>query len=76
VSLFPLPGILQNLQTPVAADDSPFLDLIQGSKTTETGIVIVEATVSYARGLNDVVGLTHGVGIIHGGKKPSGEATI
>jgi hypothetical protein len=60
VSLFPLPGKLQNLSTPVATDDSPFFNLSQGSKATETGIVIVEATVSYARGLNDVVDITHG----------------
>jgi hypothetical protein len=40
-------------------DDPPFFDLFQGSKAAQTGIVIVEAAISYARGSNGAVDITH-----------------
>jgi hypothetical protein len=60
VRLSAQPGIAQNFATPRVIDYSPFFDLFQRTKATETGIAIVEATVSYARGLNDAVHVGHG----------------
>jgi hypothetical protein len=40
-------------------DDPPFLDLLQGSKAAQTGVVIVQAAISYARGLSGAVDITH-----------------
>jgi hypothetical protein len=50
---------LQNDTAPVIVDDPPFFDLIQGSKAAEAGKVIVQAAISYARGLNGAVDITH-----------------
>jgi hypothetical protein len=52
-------GVLQNEAAPMLIDDPPFLDLLQGSKAAETGIVIVQAAISYARGSNGAVDITH-----------------
>jgi hypothetical protein len=41
------------------ADNSPFFDLIQGSKASEAGQVIVQTAISYARGLGAVVEIMH-----------------
>jgi hypothetical protein len=40
-------------------DNPPFLDLLDGPKAAETGKVIVQATISYARGLRAAVDITH-----------------
>jgi|ERR1700683_3189607 hypothetical protein len=54
-----LPGVLQNNTAPLIIDDRPVLDLLQGSKATETDIIIVQAAISYARGLGGGVDITH-----------------
>jgi hypothetical protein len=48
MSLAAHPGILQDDQASLVIDDSPLLDLLDGSKTPEARIIIVEATISYA----------------------------
>jgi hypothetical protein len=40
-------------------DNPPFFDLLQGSKAAEAGKVIVQAAISYARGLSGAVDITH-----------------
>jgi hypothetical protein len=40
-------------------DDPPFFDLIQGSKTAQAGQVVVQATISDARGLRGAVDIVH-----------------
>jgi hypothetical protein len=40
-------------------DSPPFLDLIQGSKAAEADEIIAQAAISYARGLNRTVDITH-----------------
>jgi len=40
-------------------DDAPFFDLLQRSKAAEAGEVIVQAAISYARGLTGDVDITH-----------------
>ena len=52
-------GIFQNEPATIVAGGSPLLDLIQGSKTSETGVVIVETADSHARGLHSVVDFLH-----------------
>jgi hypothetical protein len=59
VCLFALLGVLQNDAAPMSIDESPFLDLLQGSEAAEAGEVIVQAAISYARGLSGDVGITH-----------------
>jgi hypothetical protein len=50
---------LQNDAPPMLIDNPPFFDLIHGPKAAETGKVIVEAAISYARGLRAAVDITH-----------------
>jgi hypothetical protein len=52
-------GIIEDRRAPLIIDEAPLLDLLQGTKTAETGVVIVEAAVSYARGLSEPVHVTH-----------------
>jgi hypothetical protein len=40
-------------------DDSPFFDLLQGSKAAEADKVIVQAAISYAWGSSGAVDFTH-----------------
>jgi hypothetical protein len=40
-------------------DNQPFLDLLQGSKAAQADKVIIQAAISYARGLSGVVDITH-----------------
>jgi len=40
-------------------DNRPFLDFLQGSKTAEAGIIVVQAAISDARGLSGAVDITH-----------------
>jgi hypothetical protein len=54
-----LPGVLQNDTAPLIIDHRPVLDFLQGSKAAETDIVIVQAAISYARGLGGGVDVTH-----------------
>jgi hypothetical protein len=54
-----LRGILQNDTAPMMVDDRPLLDLLERPKTAQTDIVIVQAAISYARGLGAVVDITH-----------------
>jgi hypothetical protein len=52
-------GVLQNDAAPMFADNTPCLDLLQRSKATEAGKVIVQAAIADARGLSGVVDFTH-----------------
>jgi len=54
-----LTGVLQNDAATMTIDQPPFFDLIQGSKTAEAGQVIVQAAISYARGLSGAVDIIH-----------------
>jgi hypothetical protein len=54
-----LPGVLQNDTAPMIIDQRPVFDLLQGSKAAETDIIIVQAAISYARGLGGGVDITH-----------------
>jgi len=57
--LAPLLGVLQNDTAPMIIDHRPLFDLLDRSKAPETDIVIVQAAISYARGLSGVVDITH-----------------
>jgi hypothetical protein len=59
IRLASLLGVLQNDTSPVVIDNPPFFDLLQRSKAAEAGKVIVQAAISYARGLSRVVDITH-----------------
>ncbi len=59
MDLLPLNGIQKNDAAPVPIGNSPFLDLLQGSKATQTGIVIVQAAIAYARGGGGAVDAAH-----------------
>jgi hypothetical protein len=41
IRLSPLLGVLQNDTAPMIIDNPPFIDLLQGSKAAQTGVVIV-----------------------------------
>jgi len=56
---FPALGILQNDAASIAIDNSPLFDLVQRSKTAQTGQVVVEAAISNARRLSGAVDITH-----------------
>ena len=61
-----LPGTPQNDAAPMIIDNSPFLDLLQGSKAAEADKVIVQAATSYARGLGRYAwGLSKTIDITH-----------
>ena len=45
--------------TPTIIDNAPLFDLLERSKAAEAGKVIVQAAISYARGLNGGVDITH-----------------
>jgi hypothetical protein len=55
----PLLGVLQNDTAPMIIDSPPFFDLRQGSKAAEADELIIQAAISYARGLSGVVDITH-----------------
>jgi hypothetical protein len=44
---------------PTIIDDPPFFDLLERSKAAEAGKVVVQAAISYARGLGGGVDFTH-----------------
>jgi hypothetical protein len=50
---------MQNDTAPMIIDNPPFFDLLQGSKAAEAGKVIVQAAISYARGLRGGMDITH-----------------
>jgi hypothetical protein len=50
---------LQNDAAPMIIDNSPFLDLLQGSKAAEADKTIVQAAISYAWGLSGTIDITH-----------------
>jgi hypothetical protein len=52
-------GVFQNDAASMTIDDSPFLDLVHGSKAAEAGKVVVQAAIADARGLSGAVGITH-----------------
>jgi hypothetical protein len=52
-------GVLQNDTAPMIIDHRPLFDLLDRSKAAETDIIIVQAAISYARGLGGVVDITH-----------------
>jgi hypothetical protein len=52
-------GVLQNNTSPMIVHNPPLFDLLEGSKAAEAGKVIVQAAISYARGLSGAVGITH-----------------
>ena len=54
-----LPGVLQDDTAPMIIDYPPFFDLLQGSKAADADEVIVQAAISYARGLSGAVDITH-----------------
>jgi hypothetical protein len=60
VRLSALYGVLQNQETAMIVGNRPFFDLVQGSKTTQTGEVIAQTAISYARRLSGYVDITHG----------------
>lgn len=51
--------ILQNIAASMIIDNTPLFNLLQGSKATETGEVIVQAAISDARRLSRAVDITH-----------------
>jgi hypothetical protein len=55
----PLRGVLQNDTAPMIIDNTPFFDLLQGSKAAEADKVIIQAAISYARGSSGVVDVAH-----------------
>jgi hypothetical protein len=59
MSLLALHGVLQDDQTSIVVDDAPLLDLLDGSKTAETGKVIVQAAISNAGRLHGAGDVTH-----------------
>jgi hypothetical protein len=59
IRLSPLLGVLQNDMAPTIIGNSPLFDLLERSEAAETGKVIVQAAISYARGLNGGVDITH-----------------
>src|ERR1700689_3047383 len=59
IRLTPLPGITQDDAAPMRIGTPPFLDLLQGSKASETSILIIEAAVSCTRGSSGAVGVAH-----------------
>jgi hypothetical protein len=52
-------GVSQNDTAPMNIDNPPFFDLLQGSKAADANEVIVQAAISYARGLSGAVDITH-----------------
>jgi len=46
-------GVLQNDAASMIIDDSPFLDLVQGSKAAEASEVVVQAAIADAQGLSE-----------------------
>jgi hypothetical protein len=52
-------GALQNDAAPMIIDSAPFFDLLQGSKAAEADQIIVQAAISYARGLSGTLDITH-----------------
>ena len=42
------PGIVQNEPAPLIIDDPPFLDLVDGAKTSQAGPVIIQAAIADA----------------------------
>jgi hypothetical protein len=52
-------GVPQNHPAPIVINHAPFLDLLQRSKTAETGIVVVQAAISDARGWSGAVDVSH-----------------
>ena len=59
IRVSPLLGVLQNDMAPTIVNNSPLFDLFERSKAAEAGKVIVQAAISYARGLNGGVDITH-----------------
>jgi hypothetical protein len=57
--LSPLLGVLQNDTALMIIDHRPLFDLLNGSKAAKTDIIIVQAAISYARGLSAAVDITH-----------------
>jgi hypothetical protein len=62
IGLSPTLGILQNDMAALIADDPPFLDLFERSKTAEARKIIVQAAISNTRGWGVAVDITHLVG--------------
>jgi hypothetical protein len=54
-----LPCVLQNDTASMTIGDSPFLNLIQGTKAAEANSVIVQAAISFAGGLSGIIDITH-----------------
>jgi hypothetical protein len=52
-------GIFQNDAAPMVIDKRPFLDFLERAKAPETDIIIVQAAISYARGLSGACEITH-----------------
>jgi hypothetical protein len=52
-------GVLQDDAAPMIIDNPPFFDFLQGAKAAEAVKLIVEAAISYARGLSGAVDITH-----------------
>jgi hypothetical protein len=59
-------GIQQNNAAPMLVDDSPLLDLLDGPKTPDADIEVVQAAVSYAGGLGGALDLAHAGGATAG----------
>jgi hypothetical protein len=55
-----LPGIVQNDAPAGIIDQPPLLDLLYGAEAADADEIIVQAAISFARGLNGVFDLTHG----------------
>jgi hypothetical protein len=55
----PLPGVFQNAMAPTLVDHAPFFDLLDRPKAAEADKIIVQAAVSYTRGLSGGVDITH-----------------
>jgi hypothetical protein len=59
IGLSPSLGVLQNDMAALIVDNPPFLDLFERSKTAEARKIVVQAAISYARGLGGAVDITH-----------------
>jgi hypothetical protein len=59
VRLLALLRIFQNDAAAIIVDQAPLLDFLDRTETSETGEIIIQAAIAYARGSNAAVEVTH-----------------
>jgi hypothetical protein len=52
-------GVLQNNIAPMIIDNAPFLNLLDRAKAPEADKIVIQAAISYARGLSGAVDIAH-----------------